>query len=152
MRFIPDAIEYPSGDRLGLLAAFDDEFLRTLPAEGKSGFEAVILDRVTGQRHAVAQPFAAYEEREVFDPEVADIVTMHVLMGYFYVDHWCGCHRICDIENAGGSVPMPNPDPDDGCPSGRFIVERLTHPAHPGLVLFRETLVEPQSSVLSTQS
>src|SRR4051812_25683986 len=120
-------IEHYEDDH-GTLALFDSEVKADLPPQDsmESPFVAVILDAKTGKTYSAKQAYAAYEEN-IFRTDGVDCWSLH---HYFYAEHWCGCHRIGDIDS-------DDDDLGDGsdCPRNRFYVLSLTHPSLPGVLL-----------------
>jgi hypothetical protein len=104
----------------------------------KHPFIAVIRDVKTGKDHTARQSWLALSEDELmWDHEQQTFVDVWTLSCYFYAQHWCGCHRICDIEDANEGLVLPE---NDHCPDFRFFVLSCTHPLVPDVNFFTEAM------------
>ena len=61
----------------------------------------------------------------------------HTFNDYLISSHFCPCHRERDIV---GEQPVATPDDEQGghCKHGRWLINSATHPAIPGVTLYRE--------------
>jgi hypothetical protein len=104
-----------------------------------------IFDSVSQQTFK-AKHVVSYEEAyEEIGTSTGEEFKPYSLQGYFYREHFCGCHRAHHIEAAGQTIPeysgIKFGDNDDrSCPRGRFHVTKIVWDKMPELILYSETL------------
>jgi hypothetical protein len=104
-----------------------------LPPQSNAGLRVTYLDREGGGRRYQTAIHVFYEDTfEVMDEDWnhVEVDTLHC---YMYRDHHCDCHRRADLE---GQVATTG----ECAERHRFVIERVTAPGLPGLVLYSETM------------
>lgn len=106
-------------------------------------FQVEYLDRTDGKKYETKMYVAWDDYDEVYFPGFDEnwnhlnALGVKALMGYFYNEHTCPCHRKQDAASAGAVT-------DDECEGDRFQIARIWDPNHPGLILYSETMTSEE--------
>jgi hypothetical protein len=129
----------------GNALVFTEEWRKKfLPVEGAKsgmcdGFNVLLKDKTDGATYKT-KLYVAYDDscnESIFDEDYNTIeITLQSVMGYFYGSHYCPCHRKQDAKGAGAIVE------NDECEGDRFLIESITCPDLPNLILYSETISE----------
>lgn len=111
----------------------------------KHELQIEIFDAISQQTFKATHVVSYEEGYEGIGTSTGEEFKPYSLQGYFYCEHFCGCHRAHHIEAAGQSIPeysgIKFADNDNrACPRGRFYVTKIVWEQMPELILYSETL------------